>query len=357
MQHAPHAPGSPARRRIAMALPLWGGMAWAGSAARVPSASASKAASTDLFLRGSWALMGTRVDIVAQGPDAGLLRDAMAQSVVEMQRLEAMMSRYRPDSEVTRIHLAAGIAPVAVSPELMTVLQSAQRTSALSQGAFDPTVGSLSAWDFTAGSRTVPSPNDIARQQRLVDARALVLDAQAGTAFLARQGMALDLGGIAKLPILEAGLRRLRSLGVENALINGGGDVLVEGMCQGRPWRVGLRDPRAPDRLLGVVSVAGTAVVASSGDYERFFLHQGQRLHHILNPRTGRPTSGVHGVSLVARTVAEVNGLGAALMVQGASAGPRWAARMPQLAMLTAARDGSVWQSAGMKAMLEPVVS
>ena len=169
--------------------------------------------------------------------------------------------------------------------------------------------------------------------------------------------MALDLGGIAKLPILEAGMKVLRSEGVENALINGGGDVLTHGLWQGRPWRVGLRDPRSPERLLGVVGVAGAGVVASSGDYERFFFHQGQRQHHVLNPRTGRPASGVHGVSLVARDVAAVNGLGAALMVQGPQAGRALAQRMPGLAVLIAEQDGGVWQSTAMSALLEPVPS
>ena len=340
------------RRRIAMALPLLGGLFWSGGAfARVASTGNEVG-------RGSWALMGTRVDIVAEGPDAPLLRHAMDQAAAEMRRLEALMSRYQPRSAVSRINLAAGIAPVAVPPEVMAVLQSAQRVSTLSHGAFDATVGALKSWDFRPGEgQSMPDARELARQQRLVDARGLVLDTQAGTAFLARQGMALDLGGIAKLPILQAGLDVLRSRGVENALVNGGGDVLAQGLWQGRAWRVGLRDPRAPERLLGAVSVAGAGVVASSGDYERFFFHQGQRQHHVLNPRTGRPSSGVHGVSLVARDVAEVNGLGAALMVQGMRAGPQLAQRMPGMGVLMAGSDGHLWQSPAMAGLLEPAAA
>jgi len=348
MQPHSQPPASPGRRRIALALPLLGGVPWSGCAF-------AKAAGGAEARRGSWTLMGTRVDIVAEGPDAALLRHAMDQAVAEMRRLEALMSRYQPGSAVSRINLAAGIVPVAVPPEVMAVLQSAQRVSAQSHGAFDATVGALRSWDFRPGEgQTMPDARALAREQRLVDARGLVLDARAGTAFLARQGMALDLGGIAKLPILQAGLRVLRAHGVENALVNGGGDVLAQGLWQGRAWRVGLRDPRAPERLLGAVSVAGAGVVASSGDYERCFFHQGQRQHHVLNPRTGRPSSGVHGVSLVARDVDDVNGLGAALMVQGMRAGPQWAGRMPGVAVLMAGQDGSVWQSSAMAAALQP---
>lgn len=340
------------RRRIAMALPLLGGLFLNGGAFARVASTGSEAG------RGSWALMGTRVDIVVEGRDAALLRHAMDQAVAEMRRLEALMSRYQPRSAVSRINLAAGIAPVAVPHEVMAVLQSAQRVSALSQGAFDPTVGALKSWDFRPGeSQAMPDARELAREQRLVDARGLVLDARAGTAFLARQGMALDLGGIAKLPILQAGLRALHSHGVENALVNGGGDVLAQGLWQGRAWRVGLRDPRAPERLLGAVPVAGAGVVASSGDYERYFFHQGQRQHHVLNPRTGRPSSGVHGVSLVARDVADINGLGAALMVQGMRAGPQLAQRMPDVAVLMAGSDGRLWKSPAMASVLEPAAA
>ena len=347
MQQVSLPPQGLIRRRMALALPLLGGALWSAGAA---------AGGRMVSERSTRPLMGTQVDIAAEGLDGPLLRHAMDQAYAEMHRLEALMSRYQPRSVVSRINLAAGITPVAVPPEAMAVLQSAQRVSAMSRGAFDVTVGAFKSWNFGPGEKVVPGASEIARQLPLVDAGGLVLDVQAGTAFLARQGMALDLGGIAKLPILEAGMRVLRSQGVENAMLNGGGDVLTQGLWQGRPWRVGLRDPRSPERLLGVVAVAGAGVVASSGDYERCFFSAGQRQHHVLNPRTGRPSSGVHGVSLVARDVAAVNGLGAALMVQGAQAG-RLLAQRTGLAVLMAGQDGSVWQSAAMAARLEPVAS
>lgn len=342
------------RRGIVMALPLLGcGLLGGG----LPGSGAARAAQPDTSLRDSRPLMGTRVDIAAQGPDAALLRHAIDQAYAEMQRLEALMSRYRPGSAVSRISLAAGVVPVAVPPEVMAVLQTAQRVSAASRGAFDVTVGALKSWHFDPGAHVVPTDRDIAQQLALVGAQGLVLDAGAGTAFLARRGMALDLGGIAKLPILEAGLGVMRALGIDNAMVNGGGDVLAQGLWHGRPWRVGLRDPRAPERLLGVVAVEGGGVVASSGDYERYFLSHGQRMHHVLNPRTGRPSAGVHGVSLVAGSVAAVNGLGAALMVQGQAAGVALARKSPGVGVLMAGADGSVWASPAMAARLEPAVS
>lgn len=341
---------SPARRRLAMALPLLGAGLWGRCAGARPATDPGPS------WRTSRALMGTQIDVVVAGRDVPWLQHATELACAEMQRLESLMSRFRPDSVVSRINIAAGVTAVRVPPEVMAVLRSAQQVWADSAGAFDVTVGALKTWSFAPGASAVPSSREIARQLPLVGGRGLVLDARAGTAFLARQGMALDLGGIAKLPILDAGMRVLRAQGIQHAMINGGGDVLTEGQWQGRPWRIGLRDPRAPQRLLGALDIAGSAVVASSGDYERYFFHGGQRMHHVLNPHTGRPTQGVHGVSLVARDVAAVNGLGAALMVQGMPAGQALVERRPDLPLLMAGQDGTVWQSAAMAAALRPVV-
>ncbi|MBS0301613.1 MAG: FAD:protein FMN transferase [Proteobacteria bacterium] len=301
--------------------------------------------------------MGTRVDIVADGADARPLQAAIGLAFEEMQRLEALLSRYREDSVVRRIGLAAGRHPVAVSPEVMAVLVNARRVWRESEGAFDPTVGALSGWHFEPGQQSMPAPAEISAELRHVGARQLRLDERAGTAYLAEPGMLLDLGGIAKLPILAAGLRVLEREGVANALINGGGDVLARGRLQGRPWRVGVRDPRAPEKLLGAVEVEGFGLVASSGDYERGFVYQGRHLHHVLDPHTGWPTTGVHGVALLARDVQAVNGWGTALMVQGMAAVPAWSARHPGVAVLAAGADGALWQSSGMMQALKPIAA
>lgn len=334
--------GRLSRRRFALALPLLGAVAWA-------PAGMARAAGPQ---RASRNLMGTRVDIVADGGDARQLQAAIGLAFDEMQRLEASLSRYREDSVVRRIGQAAGRHPVAVPPEVMDVLASAQRVWRESAGAFDPTVGALAGWHFEPGRQAMPAPAEIAAALRHVDARQLQLDERAGTAYLAGRGMALDLGGIAKLPILAAGLRVLRSHGVEHALVNGGGDVLLAGNHHGQAWRVGLRDPLAPERLLGVLALQGEAVVASSGDYERFFMARGERQHHILDPATGRPSRGAHGVSLLARQVDSVNGLGAAMMVLGDARAHALVGRHAGVEALMVHRDGTVWRTPGMAAAL-----
>lgn len=303
--------------------------------------------------RDSRALLGTQVDIAVEGPDAARLVIAVESAYQEMARLSAMMSRYEPASALSAVNRAAGLHPVTVPPELMTVLQHGQRLHRESNGLFDMTVGSLKSWQFEVGNLgRVPESRQLANELRRVGAKGLRIDASAGTAALLQKGAALDLGGVAKLPILAAGLRRLQENGIENVLINGGGDVLYSGSWQGRPWRVGLRDPRRSDRLLGVLPLSGQGVLAASGDYERFFLQKGERHHHILDPRNGQSSQGPIGVHLLARDVESVNGLGAIIMIGGESMARQMVAQRAELELLVVNPDRTEWATPGITRLL-----
>ena len=302
-------------------------------------------------LREPRTLMGTLVDIALESPHPDRLQPALNAAYREMTRLSDMMNHYSPTSAVSAINAAAGIAPVAIESELMQVLQMAQAVSHRSQGCFDITVASIKGWRFSNEARSMPSPADIARQLPLVDYRQLVLNPRAQTAFLKRQGMRIDLGGIAKIYILDAGMRVLRQQGIHSAMINGGGDVLVMGSHQGQPWRIGVRDPRAPSTLIGTIEL-NDGIVASSGDYERYFDHEGHRYHHILDPRTGYPTQGLRGVTLVAQRLEQINGLGAAIMVMGDQKGQSLVRHTPGLDAMWVRQNGQVWLSSGMSRKL-----
>lgn len=294
-------------------------------------------------------LMGTAVELIVEADDEPRLRAAVEDAFREMQRLSQMMNRYDPSSVVSAINAAAGVRPVAIPPELAEVLAQARRVSERTAGAFDVTVGALRGWRFRPGEERVPSASEIAAQLPKVDYRKLQSDRT--TAFLKEKGMKIDLGGIAKLYILEAGRRVLEARGVRRALINGGGDVVAH--SEGAPWRVGVRDPRAPERLLGAVEIKN-GCVATSGDYERAFVRDGNLYHHILDPRTGYPARGAHGVTLVAASAEAVNGLGPAIMVLGRAAGEKLIAAAPGVEGLVVTRDGEVWMSRGLRARWVP---
>lgn len=298
-------------------------------------------------------LMGTWVDvIVADGMRPGVA-EAVVAAYDEMSRLAAMMSRFEPDSQLAALNNAAGHQRVAVAPEMMHVLRSAQRLSACTGGAFDVTVGRLTPGPGGFDEADILDDAAVNLALRHVKPQRLKLDIRQQTAYIDDPLTRLDLGGIAKLPILQAGLDVLTARGIGGVMINGGGDVLTSERPDGRSWRIGVRDPAFPAQLLAVLPLRA-GVVASSGDYERYVMHEGRRYHHIIDPATGRPTRGVHGVTLVAERVAEVNGLGTAAMVAGPSQGPALLRRCGVTQALLVRADGQVWLSAALARRLQP---
>ena len=261
-------------------------------------------------------LLGTWVTIDLAEPAHPLAESALAAAFAQMQRLERLLSHHDPASALSALNRAAGLGPQPVAPELLAMLQLAQQAAQRSDGRFDATVGRLTRGVDGIADGELPSDARVCEARAHICHARLRLDAARQQAWITDSATRIDLGGVAKLPILQAGLEVLREHGLRGVLINGGGDVLATPRPDGRDWRIGIRDPAAPDELLAVLPLRG-GVVASSGDYERFVDRGGQRYHHIIDPVTGRPSRGLHGVTLVAPTVQAVNALGAAAMVAG----------------------------------------
>lgn len=301
--------------------------------------------------RESRPLMGTVVEISVSGPDAARLPPGVDAAYREMSRLSDMMNHYDPHSVVSAINDAAGRQDVAAPRELREVLAMARAVSIRTEGAFDITVGSLRGWRFNPNSPQMPTAEDVARQQPLIDYRDVTVDEAAGTVRLRRAAQRIDLGGIAKLYILRAGMAVLADHGIERALINGGGDVVARSTRGDEPWHVGIRDPADPDKLLGVVDVSNGYVV-SSGDYERYFMKDGKRYHHIIDPRTGYPAQGPHHVTLISERMEDVNGIATSIMILGADFGRRIVAQARGLDALIVDRDGTIWMTDGLRRRL-----
>lgn len=271
----------------------------------------------------------------------------------EARRIEAKFSRYREDSVVSRINAAAGGAPVPVDAETEALIRSALDLAALTAGRFDPTVGVMRrVWDFRAGR--VPSPAEVEALLPLVDARRVELGP--GLARLARAGMELDLGGVGKEHAVDRVAELLQREGVESALINFAGDVRTVGRRgDGEPWTIAVQDPRDPGRCPFALLAASGAGVATSGDYERAFLRDGVRYHHLLDARTGWPARGLASATVMARTASEAGRLSTAAFLLGPEDGLRLLESAPGVEGALIAEDGGVLRTSGLRSAPSPM--
>ena len=272
--------------------------------------------------------MGTQMMHKAFGSHA---RKALRAAASEAKRLEGLLSRFLPESDVGRLNRSAGIKGEEVSHETYQVLEQAMGYSKIFQGLFDVTVAPLvDLWDYKHASES-PGEVRIGQVLSLVNYRDLALDSGKKRAGLKKTGQAIDLGGIGKGFASDRFMEIFKEYGVASAFSNIGGNVSTLGnKPDGSPWRVGIRHPRQ-EGLLGAVAVTGKAVV-TSGDYERYFIdRQGRRRHHILNPVTGYPAeSGLVSVTVVSDSAMAADALSTAIFVAGLEKGIALLKRVPR---------------------------
>jgi thiamine biosynthesis lipoprotein len=299
-------------------------------------------------------IMGTQVTLTVVAPTAGEAEAAAAAGMAELRRLDAMMSLYKDDSEITKVNRAAGKAPVTVSPEMIEVVEAAAAVSELTKGAFDVTIGPISVlWQMKLKGGNLPTAAEISRVLPLVNYRNVVVDRKASTLFLSKSGMIMDLGGCAKGYGADRVAAIFRARGIANAVIAVAGDIWVLGRrADGKPWRIGIQHPRDKDRTLAVLELRDR-YISTSGDYERFVIREKKRLHHIIDPRTGMPAEGTISVTVVGDRGALIDPLTTGLFILGQEQGLAAAARLGVEAVFVNAA-GAVKTTEGLAAAVQP---
>lgn len=300
---------------------------------------------------GSEAIMGTEVRVELWHEDAAAARAAIAAVMAEMRRIDRAMSTYKPESELSRLNRAAARGPVRVSRELYDLIARALAFSRETQGAFDITYSSVGhLYDYVRGAG--PTDEEIARRLDAVDYRHVVLDPQAVTVRYAREGVRVDLGGIAKGHAVDRSIALLAKRGITAAIVTAGGDTRVLGDHRGRPWMIGIRDPRRREDVIAVVPLVNAAI-STSGDYERYFERDGVRHHHILNPKTGRSARGLRSVSVIGPDSTTTDALATSVFVLGAERGMRLVERMPGIEAILVDEHGRLSYTQGLRDVLE----
>jgi len=244
------------------------------------------------------AIMGTSIRVELWAEDDRSAQCAITAVMDEMHRIDHAMSPHKPDSELSRINREAARGAVPLTAEMYGLLERALAFSRFSGGAFDITFASVgNLYDYRTGS--APSAQALERGLAAIGWQHLELDAHARTLRFAREGMRIDLGGFAKGHAVDNAAAILAALGVEHAIVSAGGDSRVIGDRRGRPWSVAIRDPRREGSVVAVLPLEDTAI-STSGDYERYFMRDGVRCHHLIDPRTGRSPDAVRSVTILA---------------------------------------------------------
>ncbi len=290
--------------------------------------------------------MGTRCAVELWAADRVAGEAAIASVFADMRRIDALMSTYKPESEISRVNAEAATAPVVVSRELFDLVATSVQYSRLSNGVFDITYASVGyLYDYRAHQR--PDEAAIAAALPGIDYRLLKLDAQARTIAFGRAGMRIDLGGIAKGYAVDQGIEILKRAGIARAMVNAGGDTRIVGDRFGKPWMVGIRHPDNPDQVVLRLPLTDAAF-STSGDYERYFDEGGVRYHHILDPRTGKSPHSIRSATLISSTALRTDGLSKTVFILGPDKGIEFINGLADVDAVVVGADGKVRYSRGL---------
>ncbi|MBT1451559.1 FAD:protein FMN transferase [Glaciecola sp. XM2] len=264
-------------------------------------------------------IMGTNIRAEVWHTDTQLGEQALASVMQEMERINQLMSPYIETSELSLLNRDAMKGPVVVSDEMFDILSLSKQLSELSEGAFDITFASV-GYLYNYREKQRPDAAEIQPLLEAINYRHIVLDAKAKTVFFAHPKVKIDLGGIAKGYAVDNAIAALKEMGIEHALVTAGGDTKLLGDRMGKPWVVGIRDPRNAEKEAVLIPLADAAM-STSGDYERYFEEDGKRYHHILSPTTGASSYEVQSVSIIGPESVYNDALSTAVFVMGLERG------------------------------------
>ena len=291
--------------------------------------------------------MWNRVTVELFHPDATVAREGINAVIEEMHRIEAEMSPYIESSHLSRLNEHASHSAVEVSAELLSLIRRSIYFSELTHGAFDITFASAGfLYDYRLAQR--PDAAQLRKSVDLINYHNLVLDHRSNTIRFSKGGVRIDLGGIAKGYAVDNCIAILQRLGIRNALVTAGGDSRLIGDRWGRPWTIGIRDPRKEDGVIALLPLVDVAV-STSGDYERYFEENGIRYHHIINPKSGDSARELQSVTIIGPDATTTDALSTSVFVLGLTRGLTLVNRLPGIDAILVDSTGAMHYSEGLE--------
>lgn len=301
-----------------------------------------------------FAAMGSGLRVAIWTTDEARAVAAAARVKQEFDRLEALLSIWKPGSDVVRLNEAAGRRPVVVDRDTIEVLEMARDAGVRTNGKFDITFGALAEiWKFDHDQdNVVPERSAIETRLPFVDYTAIAIDPAERTAFVSRPGVRVHLGGISKGYAIDRAVAMLRAEGFHDFLLQAGGDMFAGGTNNGPPWKLGIADPRADHGAFAAVEVQD-ATFSTSGDYERFFMKDGVRYHHLIDPDSGMPARGCRSVTIVARRGVMADVLSTGVFIMGPEAGMKLIEETPDVEGVIVTANNQVLISSGLSGRVD----
>jgi FAD:protein FMN transferase len=268
-------------------------------------------------------LMGNRFQLSAVALDEAWANERIDAAIHEIQRVEKLLTTFNDCSETNLINRNAGTEPVKVSQEIFDLIERSLRISALTQGAFDISYGSLDKrfWNFDATMKSLPDEKAAKQMVRLINYRNILLDREKTTVLLKDKGMRIGFGGIGKGYAAEKAKQVMQEMGVKSGIVNASGDMTTWGyQPDGKPWTIGIADPNAKEEIFSYLNITNMAI-ATSGNYEKYAMICGKKYSHTIDPRTGFPVTGIKSVTVLSPNAEIADAMATPVMIMGIQAG------------------------------------
>ncbi|MDV3694616.1 thiamine biosynthesis protein ApbE [Elizabethkingia anophelis] len=268
-------------------------------------------------------LMGNQFEITVVDTYKTVAKEHLEAAVLEIQRIENLLTTFREESQTNQINQNAGMKPVKVDPEVFNLIERSLRISKITDGYFDISYGSIDRkfWNFDREMKELPDPERIKEHLKLVNYHNILLNREDSTVFLKEKGMRIGFGGIGKGYAAEMGKRLLLNRGVKSGVVNASGDLTTWGnQADGKPWTIGIANPdnaRLPFSYMNIADMA----VATSGNYEKFVSIGGKKYSHTINPKTGMPVTGIKSVTIICPNAEIADALATPVTIMGIEKG------------------------------------
>lgn len=289
-------------------------------------------------------LMGSVFQITVVDQDTLVTEDKIHKAVEEIERIENLISEWRPQTQISQVNRNAGITPVRVDREVFELTKRALWFSDITNGAFDISIVAMdNIWKFDGSMKRLPSKRKLKKSVAKVNYKHVVLDSINTTIYLKRHGMKIGFGATGKGYAADKARELLQSLGVKGGLINAAGDISAWGkQLDGEPWRIGVKNPLETGEIITVFEFASEKSITTSGNYEKFVELDGKRYSHIINPKTGMSSSEIISVTIMGDNAEFCNGFSTSIMVLGVNESLALLKNFPNLQYVIVTNEGRI---------------